>query len=188
MDRKSIFVAPGREAAQRLTSEEEMRLMEKGMRKLYGAKEEIPPDGIALDFVKAHQKLQRFVCWGTTGEGVTLRRSGGRFNRSTYYQVSVSRNRKYMGHKLSLCNKLGIGYSTLEGTGMETSHLCHRHSCWNPDHLVAEGHKENMGRSTCPGWLYAVEDDQLFCLCEHVPHSCKHVHVRRSLRSIEVCG
>ena len=30
--------------------------------------------------------------------------------------------------------------------GQEVSHTCHHEACWNPQHLVAETHKQNVNR------------------------------------------
>ena len=43
-----------------------------------------------------------------------------------------------------------LSYQTYVGEipdGLEISHLCHNCGCHNPDHLIAETHKENMQRS-----------------------------------------
>jgi len=130
-----------------------------------------------------HIKLEMFICWLAHSDAVGICRKQISNTENYYLQVGADKYTKYQAHKLSLVLKMNIRYSELEGTGLETSHLCHNHECWNPHHLHAETHSENTRRNRCPGWIFNKQTEQLFNFCEHIP-CCFHIKVYENLKNL----
>jgi len=142
------------------------------------------PPGLTKAVVTANPCLSRFICWSASGTGIKIHKSGGKFNEAQNLQVGYPsqvisgkrvdcKNIKWQAHKLSLVVKLGMLYQHLEGTGRESSHLCHSTTgCWRPEHLYAETHKENLARNSnfgCAGWFWFADTQKLICYCDHEP-------------------
>ena len=68
----------------------------------------------------------------------------GSTNGGGYSRISLQ-NRGWLVHKVSYLMFKG---PVLEG--LEIDHLCHNRKCFNPDHLEAVTHSENMLRGECP--------------------------------------
>lgn len=51
----------------------------------------------------------------------------------------------------------------------EVSHLCHRHQCCEPTHLVLESPKQNHSRKNCIGFVWTAKYKDWIRVCEHSP-------------------
>jgi len=170
-------------------SEEDQRSkMLAAYNKLEVAKVEVLPTCLTAADIVAHPTLKQFICWEAdlSVVGISEKKSGGLHNKSKYYQVSHGKNFKYMAHKLSRCLADPVNivlYTDFEALG-DTSHLCHRHLCWRPDHLTTEDHQTNVDRGSCVGWIYETSGPRLLCMCEHEP-LCKRLRVIESVCALE---
>lgn len=59
----------------------------------------------------------------------------------------------------------------------EVSHLCHRHQCCEPSHLVIESSKQNHSRKNCVGFVWSSRYAEWISVCDHQPR-CLTVKVR----------
>jgi hypothetical protein len=59
----------------------------------------------------------------------------------------------------------------------EVSHLCHRHQCCEPSHLVIETSKQNHSRKNCVGFIWSSKYTEWIPVCDHQP-SCLTVKIR----------
>lgn len=151
------------------SAEDQRSSMTSALQKLQSAKVEF-----ACNELEEHisdDSLKRFVCWqaDTKVSGISIRKSGGKFNNAEYYQVSQGKNVKFQAHKLSLCCNTDVLYTHFE---QDASHLCHNRRCWRPSHLCAEAHGDNVARNSgvgCGGFIYDTATKKLYCLCKHVP-------------------
>lgn len=164
--------------------------------RLVAGKADLYPGQLTADLVTRHAVLERFVCWSVAPRrGVRLHQSGGKFNNAVHLSVGVpnvkdfngasinNKNIKPVGHKLSLCLKLGWLYTEMKVRGVETSHLCHSTlGCWRPSHLAPETHQDNVARNSglgCAGWSWFEETQELVCYCSHNPR-CEFVRIMPS--------
>jgi hypothetical protein len=150
---------------------------------------------LTLALVTANPVLVRFVCWTASASGVSLRQSGGKYNKAASLQIGLQNQRdekgnwveckniKFQAHKVSLVKKMGIDYNELEPMGLESSHLCNSiKGCWRPEHLHPETHAENVARNSqfgCPGWFFYLDTQTLTCFCAHTPR-CEFVRIMPS--------
>jgi len=51
----------------------------------------------------------------------------------------------------------------------EVSHLCHRHECCEPSHLVLETRKRNHSRKNCVGYVWSEKHSEWIPVCNHNP-------------------
>jgi Zinc-binding loop region of homing endonuclease len=64
----------------------------------------------------------------------------------------------------------------VEAQREQSSHLCHRARCFNPDHVVVETELKNQRRKNCPVWVDCPHDDCLLKVraCVHEPMCVRH--------------
>lgn len=134
-----------------------------------------------------------FACWvcsskvQSRGFGLSYQKSGSNATSTPYQRVNVSKDVKFIAHKLSWCLRNQMNYTAFYDKILEDeqlcdcSHLCHNKRCWNPDHIHRESHSDNLGRWMCPGYVYFEDTQELMELCLHTP-KCRHVHIRSSAK------
>lgn len=166
--------------------DEERSAMQYAFSRLSSAQKFSYPKGLSEAEISRHPKLEPFVHWTAENRsGISIRKSGGKYNSAEYTQVGVSKNVKFQAHKLSCALKLGVLYTDMEHTGLESSHLCHMHQCWRPDHMCGESHALNVKRNSgigCAGYIYDSMKHTLLELCSHEP-KCMHIRIVDDLQS-----
>ena len=108
------------------------------------------------------------LCW--TNKSISCLDSHG-------YNITKMQGRNYKVHKLSYEVKYGVVRN-----GLELDHLCRNRACYNPDHLEAVTHKENVRRG------YNYQRDKTHCKQGHeFTHDNTYIRTDGGKRRCKTC-